>query len=94
MKRISTQGLTMLGNLLSSCSPPALRKARVFAFYDCVFHGCTEVVGFAAGQCISGEMQVMEVGVHPDMQRRGIGKMLMQSLLQSCPGTAVLEVRS
>lgn len=38
-------------------------------------------VGFAAGQYEDGWLHIAEIDVHPEWQRQGIGKRLMQALL-------------
>lgn len=38
-------------------------------------------VGFAAGRIVDNELHIAEADVHPDWQRKGIGRQLMEALL-------------
>lgn len=54
--------------------------------------------GFVVGWLIAGELQVLELAVHPDHRRRGLGDALVRKLLGDCgcecDVAATLEVRA
>lgn len=51
------------------------------------------VLGHALGQHVVGETEVLELAVHPDARRQGLGRALLRALAP--PGTeAYLEVRA
>ena len=53
------------------------------------------VVGHAIGWSVAGDTEVMELAVHPDARRRGLGRALLRALLGACGGgPAFLEVRA
>lgn len=53
------------------------------------------VVGHAIGWSVAGDTEVMELAVHPDARRRGLGQALLRALLGICGGgPAFLEVRA
>lgn len=43
----------------------------------------SNVVGFVLGQLAGDEAEILTVGVHPDCQRLGIGRMLVEGLIRS-----------
>jgi ribosomal protein S18 acetylase RimI-like enzyme len=43
-----------------------------------------ELLGFVCGWLVAGEIQVMELAVHPQHHGRGLGRQLMAALLQAC----------
>lgn len=45
------------------------------------FEGQGTVVGYGGGQVVEGWLHIGEVDVHPDWQRKGIGRRLMAALL-------------
>jgi ribosomal protein S18 acetylase RimI-like enzyme len=46
--------------------------------------GGGEPLGFVCGWLVAGEIQVMELAVHPQHHGRGLGRRLMEALLQAC----------
>ncbi len=56
------------------------------------------VVGYIGSQTVCGESDVMNVAVHPDWRRKGIGQMLIQCLIgqlqQKGSTSLTLEVRA
>ena len=46
--------------------------------------GADEAVGFAVGWLVAGELQVLEVAVHPAHRRRGLGAALLTRLMDDC----------
>jgi len=42
------------------------------------------VAGFIVGWLIAGELQVLEMAVHPNCRRQGLGAALLRHLLQHC----------
>ncbi len=54
------------------------------AFYVLGYEEQGILVGYLAYSIVLGEMEVLNLGVHPDFRRRGIGKALMLTLLQKC----------
>lgn len=45
------------------------------------FDGMRKIVGFCGGREIGGWLHIAEMDVHPDWQRRGIGRRLMEAVL-------------
>jgi len=41
-----------------------------------------QIVGFCGGYLLDNRLHIAEMDVHPDWQRRGIGRMLMKKMLQ------------
>ncbi len=63
-----------------------------------VAHDRGRIVGFCGGQLIGDDIQILDMGVHPDYRRRGIARRLLErvtydALMQSAR-TASLEVRA
>lgn len=57
------------------------------------------VCGYIGSQTVMGETDMMNVGVHPDHRRKGIGERLIRSLVESLKGemdshSLTLEVRA
>ncbi|MBQ2785646.1 MAG: ribosomal protein S18-alanine N-acetyltransferase [Oscillospiraceae bacterium] len=56
------------------------------------------VVGYVGSQTVCGETDMMNVAVHPDWRRRGIGEILVEQLIvelkRRCSSSLSLEVRS
>ena len=56
------------------------------------------VVGYIGSQTICGETDVMNIAVHPDYRRRGIGQILIEELVREVKNlgsiSLTLEVRS
>ena len=44
----------------------------------------TIIAGHATGWLVAGELQVLEVAVHPGHQGRGVGAALLRALLAEC----------
>lgn len=42
------------------------------------------VIGYLAYSILIDEMEILNLGVHPDMRRKGLARKLMVSLLQKC----------
>ncbi|WP_320169778.1 ribosomal protein S18-alanine N-acetyltransferase [Maridesulfovibrio sp.] len=57
-------------------------ERKAFRVLGCEKDGM--LVGYLAYSTVLDEMEVLNLGVHPDFRRRGIGKALMLSLLQKC----------
>jgi len=55
--------------------------------------GTNNIVGYTSGHSVRGEMHVLQLGVHPARRRLGLGRVLLDALLQNQPSVAVLEVR-
>jgi [ribosomal protein S18]-alanine N-acetyltransferase len=47
-----------------------------------------------ARQVAEGEYELLNVAVLPEFRRQGVGRALVESLLNSCQGTVYLEVRA
>ena len=56
------------------------------------------VVGYIGSQTVCGETDVMNIAVHPDYRRRGIGQILIEELIREVKNlgsiSLTLEVRS
>lgn len=53
------------------------------------------VSGLVASWVVAGEVQILEVAVHPSVRRRGLGRALVRAALDRSPaGEAALEVRA
>ncbi|KIY93842.1 ribosomal-protein-alanineN-acetyltransferase [Monoraphidium neglectum] len=56
------------------------------------------VAGFVVGWLVAGELQVLELAVHPDHRRKGLGAALLARLMADCgcdaSAPATLEVRA
>mmetsp|Transcript_11686 Transcript_11686/g.15883 ORF Transcript_11686/g.15883 Transcript_11686/m.15883 type:complete len:216 (+) Transcript_11686:174-821(+) len=52
-----------------------------------------EIIGYVSGQYVAGELQVTSLGVHPSARQGGVGSQLLLSLMETCPGPTILEVR-
>lgn len=53
------------------------------------------LLGFAIGWSVAGESEVMELAVHPEARRQGIGVALLRALIAECgEGPTFLEVRA
>ncbi len=75
-------------------------------FHDClrvgykcyVYEGPSGLIGHGVMSVAAGECHILNVCVHPDWQRRGLGRQLVQFLLdvarQNGVQTALLEVRA
>lgn len=89
---------------IESCSFPSPWSQQAFlnelqnkfAVYFVAIHD-GRLVGYAGMWLFAGEAHVTTIAVHPDFRRRGLGKMLMQTLIGYARGqgadTMVLEVR-
>ena len=52
------------------------------------------VIGFAVGWSVAEEAHILDVAVCPDERRHGVGRRLVEALLQACGDpVALLEVR-
>ncbi|MCB9760457.1 MAG: ribosomal protein S18-alanine N-acetyltransferase [Alphaproteobacteria bacterium] len=52
------------------------------------------VLGHAIGWAVAGEAQVLELAVHPEARRQGLGRLLLEALVAACGGgEALLELR-
>ena len=43
-----------------------------------------QAAGFIVGWLVAGELQVLEMAVHPSARRRGLGAALLEGLLRDC----------
>jgi ribosomal-protein-alanine N-acetyltransferase len=57
-----------------------------------------QIAGFVCSSLVLDELQILEVAIHPDYRNRGLGLLLINSLLSQAAGKgavrACLEVRS
>jgi [ribosomal protein S18]-alanine N-acetyltransferase len=66
-----------------------------YVAYDCRVAVSPDgnVAGFLVSRTVAGETEVLNLAVHPDYRRRGIGRLLLRPLLESGSGALYLEVR-
>lgn len=62
---------------------------------DCLLACCRDrVVGLIVGRSVAeGESEILNLAVHPDFRRRGIGAQLVGAIRQRYTGRIFLEVR-
>ncbi|SDL18868.1 ribosomal-protein-alanine N-acetyltransferase [Maridesulfovibrio ferrireducens] len=64
-------------------------ERRAFYVLGYLFEGI--LVGYLAYSMVLDEMEVLNLGVHPDFRKRGIGRELMLALLEQCRKTDVVK---
>lgn len=64
-------------------------ERHAFYIFGYVLKGL--LVGYLAYSVVLDEMEVLNLGVHPDFRKQGIGRGLMQALLKQCRDIGVVK---
>jgi ribosomal-protein-alanine N-acetyltransferase len=82
--------------LIQTASPEAAQwNAADYLQYDFRVSVCRiRVAGFLVSRALTeGETELLNLAVAPEFRRRGVARMLVESLLAESPGVVYLEVR-
>lgn len=67
------------------------RAFRILGIYNPGLHERGALIAYAAFSVIAGEMEIMNIAVHPFHRRKGLGARLLASVLDLCRAEGVAE---
>jgi [ribosomal protein S18]-alanine N-acetyltransferase len=95
VRRARSSDLAGIAGVQAVSAEAAQWDVREYLFYDLIVAACGErIVGFAVvRRIVEGEAELLNLAVHTDFRRHGVGRRLFAELTSGHSGDLWLEVR-
>jgi [ribosomal protein S18]-alanine N-acetyltransferase len=95
--RIATESdLPAIADIQAQAPEASQWSPEQYLTYDCrvAYTPQGAIAGFLVSRTVAGETEVLNLAVHPQYRRQGIGRLLLAPLLESGSSALYLEVRA